>query len=220
MLPVGSPIPWTAGDWASYGMPSMPPYEVGRSYDAITHMWESPEQPLGGVSQHQRAVQFLAAREHALDVGCGCNGRLIDYLQAQGFEVEGVDVSERMVAIARQRNPDAQCYHADICRWELPRRYDLITGWDSIWHVPLDEQGKVLEKLCDGLKPRGVLIFTMGGVDRPGDIQDSHMGVPMYTASLGIPQTLKLLADCGCICRHLEYDQYPQEHVYIIAQKA
>jgi hypothetical protein len=99
-------------------------------------------------------------------------------------------------------------------------RYDFITAWDSIWHVPLAEQGGVLRKLCDGLNSGGVLIFTMGGTDQPGEVQDTHMGVPMYTATLGIPKMLSLLAECGCVCRHLEYDQHPQLHVYVIAQKA
>jgi hypothetical protein len=59
----------------------------------------------------------------------------------------------------------------------------------------------------------------MGGLDQPGEMQDSHMEVPMYTATLGIPKTLNLLTEYGCVCRHLEYDQYPQLHVYIIAHK-
>jgi len=124
-----------------------------------------------------------------------------------------------MVALARQRHPDVQFYHADICRWELPREYDFITAWDSIWHVPLAEQEGVVRKLCAGLHSGGVLIFTMGGTDEPGEVQDTHMGVPMYTATLGIPKMLGLLAECDSVCRHLEYDQYPQLHVYVIAQK-
>ena len=82
----------------------------------------------------------MKTRGNALDVGCGCNGRLIDLLRSEGFTVEGIDVSERMVALARRRDPDVQFYHADICEWNLPRKYDFITGWDSIWHVPLANQ--------------------------------------------------------------------------------
>ena len=201
-------------------MSSMTPSDVGRSYDIITPLWESPKHPLSGLPQHERAIRFLKARRHALDVGCGCNGRLIDYLEAQGLQVEGVDVSERMVALARQRNPGVQFYHEDICRWELPRKYDFITAWDSIWHVPLSDQDRVLQKLCIGLEDGGILIFTMGGVDHPGEVLDSHMGVPMYHGTLGIPNTLKFLTEYGCVFRHLEYDQPPEQHVYIIAQKA
>ena len=37
--------------------------------------------------------------------------------------------------------------------------------------------------------------------------------------SSSIPQTLKLIDECGCICRHLEYDQYLESHLYLIVQK-
>jgi SAM-dependent methyltransferase len=201
-------------------MHSFTPSDVGHSYDEITRQWETPAHPLTGLAAHQKAVQFLASRGHALDVGCGCNGRLIEYLKSENFFVDGVDVSERMVALARQRNPDVRFHHADICEWILPRKYNFITGWDSIWHVPLTNQGRVLEKLCGALNRGGVFIFTLGGVGQPGEIQDNHMGVPMYTGTLGIPKTLELIAHFDCVCRHLEYDQFPQPHAYLIAQKS
>jgi SAM-dependent methyltransferase len=197
----------------------MEPIEVGKSYDSIVDRWWTPESPLDGLRQHDRAIQFVRNHGYALDAGCGCNGRLIDLLREKGFIVEGVDVSERMIALARERDPTVQFYHADICQWELPRKYDFITGWDSIWHVPLASQSGVLRKLCAALNPGGVFIFTTGGVDEPGDIKDAHMGPPMYTAAIGIPRTLALLSESGCICRHLEYDQYPQLHLYVVAQK-
>jgi SAM-dependent methyltransferase len=197
----------------------MTPTDVGRSYDSITHMWASPEVPLNGLAPHERAIRFVKSRGYALDVGCGCNGRFIDLLRKAGFTVEGVDVSEQMVALAMQRDADVRFHHADICEWDLSRKYDFITGWDSIWHVPLANQERVLQKLCDGLNPGGVLIFTLGGTDHPGEVQDTHMGPPMYTGTMGIPMTLSVLAQCDCVCRHLEFDQYPQLHVYIIAQK-
>lgn len=197
----------------------MNPTEVGKSYDAIAHCWQTPAQPLTGIAQHQRAVQFVKTHGHALDVGCGCSGRFVDVLRGHGFKVEGVDVSERMIALAKQRNPDITFHHADICQWTLPRKYDLITAWDSIWHVKLEAQQRVLQKLCDGLNDGGVLIFTIGGSDHPGEVRDSCMGPPMYTGTLGIPATLALLAKWGCVCRHLEFDQHPNPHVFIIAQK-
>jgi RimJ/RimL family protein N-acetyltransferase len=124
-----------------------------------------------------------------------------------------------MVALAQDRHPDARLFHADICRWELPRTYDLIVAWDSVWHVPLDRQAAVLAKLCRGLSAGGVIVFTAGGTDAPDERRDSHMGPPMYHATLGVPKTLHVLAEAGCVCRHLEYDQYPEAHVYLIAQK-
>jgi hypothetical protein len=45
------------------------------------------------------------------------------------------------------------------------------------------------------------------------------MGTPVYDSVLGITQTLQMVADAGCVCRHLEYDQYPEKHIFLIAQK-
>ena len=137
----------------------------------------------------------------------------------EGFEVEGLDVSAAMVTLARERHPEVTFHQVDICTWELPERYDFISAWDSIWHAPLSEHEGILRKLCEGLKPGGVLIFTSGGVDEPGEIFNEMMGQPMYHAALGIPKLLEIVASQGCVCRHLEYDQHPELHVYLIVQK-
>ncbi len=142
------------------------------------------------------------------------------YLLSQGFALEGVDISAEMLTLARKKHPLVTFHHADICDWNLPRHYDFISAWDSIWHVPLSLQEHVLKKLLEGLEPEGVLIFTTGGVDSPNEKTDSYMGPEMYYGALGIPNLLALLGRMGCVCRHLEYDQYPELHVYIIAQKS
>lgn len=199
----------------------MHPNEIGRSYDALAQIWqESHNQSAYGISQFERAIKFAKDRRFALDIGCGSSGRVIDLLIKHGFRVEGIDVSEKMLALIRDLHPKVPFHHADISTWTLPRRYDFISAWDSIWHLPLGEQEPVLCKICEGLEPNGVVIFTMGGLDEPGDKTDSCMGPPCYYSTLGIPATLELLARFGCVCRHLEYDQYPEKHVYIIAQKA
>jgi SAM-dependent methyltransferase len=195
---------------------NMTPEQVAESYDRIAHQWL--EVSTYGFAQVERAVAFVPNKGVALDVGCG-TGRLMGLVGKHGFRVDGVELSTAMIGLARQRHPAARLYHADICRWELPRSYDLIVAWDSVWHVPLAEQEAVLTKLCRGLTAGGVLVFTTGGTDTPDAKQDSFMGPPMYHATLGIPKTLRVLAEAGCVCRHLEYDQHPELHVYVIAQK-
>lgn len=198
----------------------MTPAEIARSYDDVADQWNSDGFPRdNGIKQHERAIAFAKERRRALDVGCGSSGRIIELLKNHGFEVEGLDVSRRMIEFAKRRNPDVVFHYADICEWQLLQEYDLISAWDSIWHIPLSQQEPVLKKLMNGLSSRGILIFTMGGLDTPSEKVDSAMGPQMYYSVLGIPNTLKLLSDAGCVCRHLEYDQYPELHLYVIAQK-
>jgi len=194
---------------------SMTPEQVAASYDQIADMFL--DLSAYGFAQIERAVAFVKNRGVALDVGCG-TGRLMGLLGKHGFDTEGIDLSAAMLARARERHPEARLYHADICRWELPRSYDLVVAWDSVWHVPLGQQEAVLAKLCRGLSAGGVFVFTTGGTDAPAEKEDSCMGPPMYHATLGIPRTLQVLAEAGCVCRHLEYDQHPELHVYVVAQ--
>ena len=71
----------------------------------------------------------------------------------------------------------------------------------------------------DGLVDDGIFLFTTGGLDSPHEKTDSSMGIEVCYGVLGIPKTLELLGRFRCVCRHLEYDQYPEQHLYIIAQK-
>lgn len=198
----------------------MNPIDIGKAYDTITHLWESDEfDRNNGIEQHKRALMFVKNKGKALDVGCGCTGRFIDLLQAEGFLVEGVDVSEKMLSLAKRRHPNVIFHRQDICEWAIQNKYDFITAWDSIWHIPLASQRAVFTKLIESLNSDGILIFSFGGTDKDGQHTDSFMGPVVYYSTLGINGFLRLFIDLGCICRHLEYGQYPELHTYLIVQK-
>jgi SAM-dependent methyltransferase len=199
----------------------MKPSEVAASYDRLAPHWNGEEfNRENGIAQHERAFQFAPKAGYALDAGCGSSGRLITLLEGHGFTAEGLDLSENMLALAKRRHPHVAFYHADICEWQPPRSYVFISAWDSNWHVPLARQEGVIHKLCQALEPGGILIFTTGGVDTPDERHNPCMGEPMYHAALGISTVLRIMDGAGCICRHLEYDQYPSPHVYLIVQRA
>jgi SAM-dependent methyltransferase len=198
----------------------MRPEEIATSYDHLAAHWASDAfDARNGIAQHERAIRFTSLRGQALDVGCGSSGRIIRLLLDHGFAPEGLDFSATMIALARASHPTAPFHHADICTYQFTTTYDFISAWDSIWHVPLPLQHDVLTKLCAALNPGGVLIFTAGGLDAAGEVNNPCLGQPMYHATLGIPQLLQILSENGCVCRHLEYDQHPEKHLYIIAQQ-
>ena len=197
----------------------MKPAEIAQSYDQLANLLNTHQFSENGIAQHRRALAFLTNQRHALDIGCGSSGRIIDLLVQQGFLIDGIDISKNMIELARLRHPQVSFCNVDICEWTLPRQYDCISAWDSVWHVPLASHEAVLMKMLKGLAPGGVCIFTVPGVDGPTEKIDCAMGPPMYYSGLGIPETIRLIAAAGCICRHLEYDQYPELHMYIIAQR-
>ncbi|EDY18726.1 Methyltransferase type 11 [Chthoniobacter flavus Ellin428] len=197
----------------------MHPAEIAQSYDAIAHRWLEPHLESNGIRQHEHALHFRSGGGAALDVGSGCNGRFIRLLESHGYIVEGLDISAQMIALAKARNPHVTFYHEDVCEWAPSRQYDFITAWDSIWHVPLAQSENVLRKLCRALAPGGVFIWTTAGLDASEEKRDSAMGPPVYYSVLGTPKTLEIIAAEDCVCRHLEYDQPPEKHLFLIAQK-
>jgi SAM-dependent methyltransferase len=198
----------------------MRPFEVAHSYDHLAPLWAGPDfHRDNGMPQHRRALQFVSRPGKALDVGCGSSGRFIDLLMERGFKVEGIDISTEMIRLARQRHPQVVFHHANLIEWTPPQAYDFISAWDSVWHVPLSSQEPVWAKLLHALAPGGVMILTTGGLDTPGEVQNSHMGVPMYHATPGLPALCRLIAEAGCVIRHLEYDQWPEKHLVVVVQR-
>jgi trans-aconitate methyltransferase len=198
----------------------MNPSDIGRAYDQITHLWgDDVFDKQNGIEQHKRAIELAKNRGKALDVGCGCTGRFIDLLLTAGYVPEGVDVSQKVIELARQKHPKIPFHHVDICQWSPPGKYDFITAWDSIWHIPLNEQTHVISKLVSCLNDKGILIFSFGGTDEQGEHTDDAMGPLVYYSTLGTNQFMQLLIEQGCMTMHLEYDHYPEVHKYCIAQK-
>jgi len=201
----------------------MDPQLVSAAYDQIADRWlDDRFNREDGVAQHKRALSFLttSAPGAALNVGCGCNTRFNELMRQRGLSVEGLDISRRMLELARASDPSVTLYQANVCEWSPPRTYEFISAWDSLWHVPLLDQHSVMMRLMSSLVPGGVFIFSAGGTDTPGEHTDSYMGPEVYYSTLGIPGILEAVRDARCVCRHLEFDQHPATHLYVIAQKA
>ena len=198
----------------------MNPEEIGKAYDKITHLWMRKDfDRTNGIDQHKRALKFVDTKGKALDVGCGCTGRFIDLLLSEGFLAEGIDISEEMIRLAKHRHPGVVFHQQNICEWPIEGKYDFITAWDSIWHIPLEQQENVITKLLSSLNSGGVFIFSFGGTIEQDEHTDDFMGPAVYYSTLGTNGFLELAISQGCICRHLEYDQYPELHTYLIVQK-
>jgi SAM-dependent methyltransferase len=198
----------------------MEPNDIATRYDQIAQWWQTEHQDSPyGIAQLERAIKFTSLRHSALDVGCGSSGRFIDILSQHGFQAEGLDISREMINLARKLHPEITFYREDICCWIPPKHYSLISAWDSTFHLPLNAQEPVMKKLCDALEPGGVLVFSCGGGHTNCEISGAFQCQDFEYSTLGVDAFLRILTEHHCTCRHLEYDQYPENHVYIIAQK-
>ncbi|WMS88770.1 class I SAM-dependent DNA methyltransferase [Pleionea litopenaei] len=212
--------------------------KVGEAYDQITQRWEAPHFDFtNGIAAHEKAIAFSKnfdlAQKHistqkqtstqstknALDVGCGCTNRIINLLERHQFQVDAIDVSEQMLIKAKQLPSNANYYHQDIQTWLPEKSYDFISAWDSVWHLPLQQQIPVMTKLYQALTTQGVLIFSFGGTKDADEHQNNAMGPTIPYSTLGTRGFLELFLSLGADCCHLEFDQYPELHAYMIVKK-
>jgi SAM-dependent methyltransferase len=93
-----------------------------------------------------------------LDVACG-TGKHLEFL-AESFDVEGLDISEELLALARERLPDVPLHCGDMRSFRLPRRFDAITCLFSAigYMTDVDDLVRALETMADHLNSGGLLI--------------------------------------------------------------
>ncbi len=191
---------------------------IGKKYDKIAKWWhENHVNSSYGLEQIERAVRYCNQKGSALDVGCGSGGRIIRKLIQENFTVYGIDASAEMIAIAQSEHKDINFINCNIIDWESDQKFDLIIAWDSIFHLPMAQQNPVIAQLCRMLKDSGILIYTFG--DAVDEHESEWHGDHFPYSSIGISGNLNTIMEGGCECLHLELDQYPENHVYIIAQK-
>jgi SAM-dependent methyltransferase len=121
-------------------------------------------------------IVALLGEEHPscrtiLDVACG-TGEHARLLNGQGFLVDGIDLDENLVAVARRKNPGRNFFQADMCSFSIDRRYDAVLClFSSIGYA------KTLDRVVDALRcfrkhltDGGVVVvepwFTPGTLDQ------------------------------------------------------
>ena len=105
----------------------------------------------------------LARRPEAtslLDVACG-TGEHLRHLRSR-FQVEGLELSEHMAAIARTKlGPDVPIHAGDMRSFDLGRTFDAVTCLFSGIGYARDELplGRAITSMVRHLVPGGVLVF-------------------------------------------------------------
>ncbi len=94
-----------------------------------------------------------------LHLGCGAGGN--DYIFKKHFKVTGVDISEEMLEIAREVNPEVTYLNGDMRSFDLNECFDAVAIPDSIdYMATLLELEIAIGTACKQLKPGGTLLIV------------------------------------------------------------
>ncbi|SDS11788.1 class I SAM-dependent methyltransferase [Actinoplanes derwentensis] len=104
------------------------------------------------------AEMTAAVGTEVADVGCG-TGRLLPYLAGRGLSPRGVDLSPRMIEVARRDNPGYDYQVADLR--ELPFEDMSLAGvvcWFSLIYLAPDARVRAFTELARVVRPGGCLV--------------------------------------------------------------
>lgn len=136
--------------------------DKGISYDDnfLTHSWRAYLW-----EREKKVLKTIIAnyedKNTYLDFACG-TGRIIEYVK-QYFKVSvGVDISESMLEICRQRINDAQIINVDITRENIfeNKKFDIITAFRFFPNAQKSLRKEVMIAISGILKENGIIIFN------------------------------------------------------------
>ncbi|WP_418958851.1 class I SAM-dependent DNA methyltransferase [Streptomyces tritici] len=156
------------------------------SYDTVAESYADYVRGLLDETPEERAVMALFADEvrsngdgPVADVGCG-PGRITAHLAGLGLDAFGIDLSPRMIEVARREHPGL--------RFDVGSMTDLaldagslagLVAWYSLIHVPEDELDAVLGHFHRVLRPGAPLLLGFHVGDESTLKTEGYGGHPM-----------------------------------------
>ena len=132
------------------------------------------------VGQARTVRQLIQANKRSpgnrlLDVACG-TGLHLEHWQ-QDYEVEGLDISQEMLTVARDRLPGVPLHVADMADFDLGTCFDAITCLaSSISHMLSEDLlRQAIATMASHLEPGGMLVVE--GWLTPDEWNEGHLSL-------------------------------------------
>ena len=154
----------------------------------------------------KRLLELIPRNSRILDAGCGPSGHISAFVHQFGYQVVGIDISDRCVEIASQCNPEISFYRMDMMELDFPDLYfDGIISYYSIIDTPKSAVSKIFREFSRVLKPNGVLIIVVKQGETEGFIDTLlDMPVKIYFTLFTLHEIKSYLLDHGFKVEFLE----------------
>lgn len=170
-----------------------------------------------------RLIELLPKGASILDLGCGPGIPFDKYLVENGYEVTGIDISQKHINFAKTQVPGATFIRADMSSVDFDEEsYDAVISLYAIFHIPREEHRDLILSIHRMLKENGLTLLTLGtGTEDEGDVGD-FIGSKMVWSSYSLDENLRIVKDCGFEIVHWEEEGkkgYPEHHLWVLARK-
>lgn len=167
-------------------------YIVGNGYNQITKQYLAERDKLKSGKYVQKLLKLLPKKSTILDVGCGAGIPVDDVLLKAGHFVLGIDISSKMIELARKNCPGGSYLIKDMLELRNEEmQLEAIVAMYSIFHIDRDKHEQLLKTLVSLVKRGGYLLITMGDVDFEGEHE--LYGVKMWSSQWGTAKNREII---------------------------
>lgn len=167
---------------------------VRKGYDEIALKFKEFRNIFDNLQELEHLATLLPEKAKVLDVGCGIGIPVARFFVDYGFSVTGIDISERMVELAKQNVPKVEFFQYDMNELVFPdNAFHCITAVYSLFHVPREKHFSILKSFHRMLKQEGILFFCVGHLG--GDDTDEFLGEEMFWSNYPPERTLSLVKE-------------------------
>ena len=132
-----------------------------------------------------------------IDIGCGGGRDALLFTEA-GYSYVGVDLSEEMLAGAKELVPDADFRKMDMYNLSFPAdSFDGFWAAASLLHIPKRNVAKVLEQIKNVVRSGGIGFFSVKEGEDERMVKSSLEGDERFFAFYQESEFLKLLQENG-----------------------
>ena len=120
-----------------------------------------PEEYAGESEKYCRLIRENALIEPKTLLHLASGAGINDYTFKKYFTVTGVDISEGMLAVAKQLNPEVEYHFGDMRTVDLGKKFDVVVIPDSIGYMTtVEDLHRALQNALKHLEAGGLLLVT------------------------------------------------------------
>jgi 2-polyprenyl-3-methyl-5-hydroxy-6-metoxy-1,4-benzoquinol methylase len=148
------------------------------------------------IPQLEEFSKLLPRAGQVLDAGCGVGRPTSEFLSRKGFSVTGVDISKRMIDLAKKNVPDARFFQKNILTLDFhDESFDGIICVYTLWHIPRANHPTIIQNFHRMLKDDGILVLNTGNYESEG--MSEFFGEPMLWSTNDPKKTLAVVKELG-----------------------
>lgn len=169
-----------------------------------------------------------------LQIGCGAAIPTTEKLLAHspGFRITANDLSSSQIALGKRRLSEEAGRGGDRVTWvegdmmqlNFPAEtFDVVLGFYAIQHLPHDEQGVMIRRLAQWLKPGGYMLVNFTAEEAENVVMTGFMGEKgwIYYSGLGAEWYRQKIKETGLesILDEVKQVNAKAGHLWIISKK-